>query len=142
MARFASAQGSQTEAINAVADVANQVGGGAYEERTAGAVTLTPAQMINGIIKQGGTPGAFNMTTASAAALVAAIKNCQVGSKFEFALINGGDNTVTIVAGTGVTLKGTTAVPTAKTQVYRGVVTNAAAGSEAVTFVGLLTAPV
>lgn len=142
MPRFTSMFGSNTDAINDLADRANQVAQGAYESRAAGAFTLTAAQLINGVINQSGTPGAFNMATPTAAAIVAALKAAQANSMFEFTLINGGNGTVTVVAGTGVTLAGTTAVPTLKTQMYRGIVTSAASGAEAVTLVGLLTAPV
>jgi hypothetical protein len=140
MARFASSQASQNDAINTLADVSEQQTSAAYLARTAGAITLSAAQIINGIVNQSGTPGAFNMTTPTAAAIVAALKNCQIGTKFEFVLMNGGDGTVTIVAGDGVTLAGVTAVPTVKTQIYRGVVT--AVATPAVTLVGLLRAPI
>lgn len=138
VSRFVTAPKSQNEAIDQVVDLANQANQCAYLARTAGAVTLTAAQMIGGIIKQGGTPGAFNMTTPTALEIIAALYNAQVGSVFEFIIINGGDNTITIVAGTDVTLVGTTAVPTSKTQLYRGVVT----GATTVSLIGLLTAAI
>jgi hypothetical protein len=53
--------------------------------------------------------------------------------------MNTSDNTTTITAGAGVTLVGTVAVPTNKTQIYRGVVT--AVDTPAVSLVGLLYAP-
>jgi hypothetical protein len=140
MAEFVSNPSSMVDADRQTIQLANQVAQRAYLARTAGAVTLTAAQLINGVVNQSGTPGAFNMTTPTAAAIVAAIKNCQVGSAFEFILVNGGDGTVTIVAGDGVTLAGTTAVPTVKSQIYRGIVT--AVATPAVTLLGVLTAPV
>lgn len=136
MARFAVTQGSQTAAIGTTVDLANFTGQRAIVNRTDGAVTLTAAQFVNAIVMQSGTPGAFNMTTPTAAQVVAAIPNCQVGSAFEFIINNAGDNTITVVAGTGVTLVGTTTVATSKARVYRGVVT--AVDTPAVSLLGIV----
>lgn len=136
--RFVTATTDQTGAINALADLANQTAQTAYNAQTTGARTLTAAQFVNGIVNQGGTPGAIAVTTPTAAAIVAALKNAQANSAFDFVLLNNGDNTVTITAGSGVTLVGTVAVPAATNQIFRGVVTVATSGSEAVTLVGLI----
>lgn len=138
MARFANPQHSNEEAIGTLADELHVVGHGAYEERTEGAVTLTPAQLINGVIKQGGSPGAFAMTYPTAAAIVAAIANCQVGSRFEFDLINGGDGTITMTTNTGISVKGTATIATSKSQHFVGIVT--AVDTPAVTIAAILTA--
>ncbi|MGE0677770.1 hypothetical protein [Pseudolabrys sp.] len=140
--RFVTAQTSQTDAINAVADLANQNGQASIVAKSGATTTLTAAEMVNTVIQQSGTNGALSVATATAAALVAALKNAQANSVFDMAILNTNDNTVTLTAGDGVTLSGTTAVPTNKSQIYRGIVTNAASGSEAVTLVGLLKAPV
>jgi hypothetical protein len=140
MERFAEAQKSQTEAIGTVADVANAASAASLLARTAGAVTLTPAQMINGIISQGGTPGAFNMTTPTASALAAAMPNCQIGSAFDFVVRNGGDGAITIVAGSGVDLVGTTAVPAGFSQVYKAIAKGSEGAVTGFDLVGLLHA--
>ena len=141
MTRYATAKASTTEAVNAAADLANFNNKVALLARTAGALVMTADEFLQGLILQTGTPGAFNLTTPTAAAIVAAIPNAQVGSSFHFTFKNAGDGTVTMVAGdAGVTLAGTTAVPTAKSQTYRGVVT--AVDTPAVTVVGIGTAAI
>jgi hypothetical protein len=140
MARFASAQVGLTQAIDTVVDEANQSGQGADNAVTTTSFTATVAQLINGVIRLSGQ-AAINVTTPTAAQIVAAIFNCQVGSWFEFTLQNNNSGTATVVAGTGVTLAGTLTAPTTnKTQIYKGIVTNATLGSEAVKLVGLLVA--
>lgn len=141
MARFASTQTSEGDAIGTLADAVVAVSSGAYTAKTVTThYTLTAAEMINGVVKEGGTPGAHNVTTPTAALIVAAIPNCQIGSTFDFYLMNGSDNTATMLAGTNVTLIGTTAVPTAKSQVYKGIVT--AVATPAVSVIGILTAAI
>jgi hypothetical protein len=144
MARFAAAQNSEGAAIGTTVDVANFAGSSAYNGITASAPTLTAAQMLNGIAALSGQTAAQNVTTADAADLVAAIPNCMVGSSFDFVIQNGHSSSgaATVLAGAGVTLTGVTAVPVAKTQLYRGIVTNATAGAAAVRLVGLLTVPI
>lgn len=138
--RFTTVQGSETDAINSVADLANFDTVFSYVALTSDSPTLTVAQMVNGIVQVSGQSTAQNVTTPIAAALIAAIPNCQVGSSFEFTLQNLNTNSgdVTIVAGSGVTLTGATTVPRNHTQFYRGIVTNVSA--PAVRFVGLMTA--
>lgn len=140
--RFVVAPKSDVEAINQVADRAIQVGQCGYTSQATAPGTLGVAAFINGLYSQTGTPGAVNLTTPTAAAIVAAIKNCQVGDAFDFQILNNGDATITVVAGSGVTLVGTTAVPTVKGQIYKGIVTVATVGSEAVTLVAVLKAPI
>lgn len=144
MPRFAAAQNSEGAAIGTTVDVANFAGSGAYNAITAASPTLTTAQMLNGIAALSGQTAAQNVTTPSAAALVAAIPNCMVGSAFDFVIINGHSSSgaATVLAGAGVTLTLTTVVPIAKTQLYRGIVTNITPGAQAVRLVGLLTVPI
>jgi hypothetical protein len=139
MTRFVSNITDLNHAAAKLADFIVQAVKRTIAAKTAATATLTAAEMINGIVRQSGTIGAQNTSTATAAALVAVIENCQVGSSFEFILMNTSDNTTTITAGAGVTLVGTVAVPTNKTQIYRGVVT--AVDTPAVSLVGLLYAP-
>lgn len=67
--------------------------------------TLTAAQILGGFII--GVPtGAANYTTDTAANIINAIEGAVVGSSIQFTVRNksGGANTITLVAGTGVTL--------------------------------------
>ena len=139
MTRFVAAQTGPTQALDAVVDLANQTAQGSYTAVTAATVTLTAAQVINGIVNiSGGSTCAVTMPTA--AAVVAAIQNCQVGSWFDFFIQNTNSGTATMNgAVTGNTYTGQVVNPlTHVTQHYKGIVTNATAGSEAVTYYGLL----
>lgn len=144
MARFAATQASEGAAIGTAVDVANFAAQSAYTALTSNNPTLTAAQMLNGIVNVSGQTAAQAVTTPTAAALVAAIPNCQVGSSFDFVLQNANTSSgaVTFTAGSGVTNVGTVNVPITKTQVYRGIVTNATSGAEAVSIYGLLTAAI
>ena len=71
----------------------------------AGAQTLTAAQILGGFII--GVPtAAANYTTDTAANILKALQGAQVGSAIFFTVRNksAGANTITLVAGTGVTL--------------------------------------
>lgn len=106
----------------------------------AAGVTLTTAQIFAAsIVRSGG--GAVSDTTPTAAAIVAAIPGCEVGSSFDFWIANDNTGTLTIVAGSGVTLSRTTTVSSGFTRHYRVYVTNATAASEAVTVEGVLVTP-
>lgn len=87
------------------------------------AVTLTVTEFINGVYIQTGTPGTSIKTSPTAAAIVAAIIGCAIGSKFEFIVDNGGDAALTLAAGDGVTISGTATITEAKTRMFVGVVT-------------------
>lgn len=143
MTRFTTPQKSEGEAINTLVDLANEEAMGAYNALTVTTnLTLTTARFMNGIVRLGGTPAdAFNVTTPTAAAIVAATVNAQAGSWSELIIQNVSGKTATVVAGTDVTLVGTTAVADSETQIYKAIITNATAGSEAVTLIGLLYAP-
>lgn len=101
--------------------------------------TWTAAQVRGGQITRSGAI-AVSDTTPSAALLVAAIPGCEVGSTIEFDVINNNTGLLTILAGSGVTLTGTTTISTLFTRKYRARVTNATASSEAVTLYGVSTA--
>lgn len=105
----------------------------------AAGVTLTAAQMLGGIITRSGAI-AVSDTTASAAAIVAAIPGCEVGSTAFLYIINNNTALLTLLAGSGVTLAATTTTATLFTRLYAIEVTNATVGTEAVTFKGVLTA--
>ncbi len=140
MTRFVTATTSQDNAINQLADAVNQATTGTRTAGTVtGAVVLTTGQLINGWYVASGTAGAQTVTTPTAAAIVAAIYNCQVGSMFDFFLNNGNNGTLTVTGGTNVTIVGTAAVLTGgKGNYFKGFVTNATSGTEAVTMVAML----
>lgn len=90
--------------------------------------TLTVAQLLGGLIT--GTPtAAANYTLPTATLIVAALgswSNPYIGQSFEFTIKNtsAGANTITAVAGTGVTLTGTATVAQNAIKRFRLVVTN------------------
>lgn len=98
-------------------------------------LTLTADQFINGLLHQtGGTTN--SVTSPTAAQIVAAIKNCAVGTHFFFGVLNQGSGAVTMVAGAGVNA-GTwpptsDIIATGTGQFYMGVVTSITPASEAV----------
>jgi hypothetical protein len=79
-------------------------------------------------------------TTPTAAAIVAAIPGCEVGSTVWFDVVNNNRGTLSIVAGAGVTLEGKTTISAGFTRRYAARVTNATAGKQAVTLYGIFTA--
>jgi hypothetical protein len=99
--------------------------------------TLTVAQSVNAILLRSGA-AAVTDTTPTAAAIVAALANPGNNDTFRLTIINTNTGTLTIGAGTGVTLAGTTTIPTVNTREYVGVITNATKGSEAVTLRGVM----
>ena len=104
------------------------------------AQTYTAAQMLGGLIRR----GTANQITANridvtdtAAAIVAAIPGCIVGSGFEFSISNeDSTHTIQLDGGVGVTIAPTdpsTVIPVNSTGRFLVVVTNKTAASEAVT---------
>lgn len=94
-----------------------------------GEATFTPAQLVNGIYHQTGTPGAVAKTFPTAASIFAAIRGAVVGTSFDFIFWNDGDGEVTLTADAGptVTLYGTATVTAAKGRKCRCVFTSATA---------------
>ena len=109
-------------------------------DNTNGADTYTAAEMMGGLILRG-TDNAITAAvvdvTATAAAIVAAIPGCIVGSGFEFRVSNrDATHTVSVDGGVGVTMSPndpSTVIPAGSTGTLLVVVTNATAASEAVT---------
>jgi len=101
--------------------------------------TWTTAQIAPGVLTRSGAAGVSD-TTPTAAQIVAAIPGCEVGSGYEFSVINNNSGTLTIVAGAGVTLAGTTTIATLQMRRYLVRVNAFAAGSEAVILHGIFTA--
>jgi len=98
--------------------------------------TYTAAGVIGGTITRTGITANRTDAMPTAAAIVAAIPGCVVGTTFEFVLNNNDDtNTVTLNgANTGVTYEGTaTALAVGDAWLFRVVVTSITGGSEAVT---------
>ena len=94
-----------------------------------GEATFTPAQLVNGLYHQTGTPGAVAKTFPTAAEIFAYIRGAVVGTSFDFIFWNGGDGEVTLTADAGatVTLFGTATVTAAKGRKCRCVFTSATA---------------
>jgi len=142
MARFADTLGSNTEAINTVADQANSQTMGAYTALTSSSPTFTAAQFVNGIINLSGQTAAQSPVPPTATDILAALPNAQIGTIFDVVIINANTSSgaATPQTATGVTLVGTVAIPITKTQLFRGRVTGI--DTPAVVMYGLLTAPV
>lgn len=84
---------------------------------TAGAGVLSAAGIVGQQITRSGPTGAFSDATASAAAIVAAIPNAEVGQSFFVNIKNTTAFAETITAGGGITLSGFTIVPANSTLV-------------------------
>ena len=78
---------------------------------TVGNGVLTAAGILGGVIVRTGPTGAFSDTTASAAAIIAAIPGAFVGLSFYVTIKNGTAFAQTLVAGVGVTLPTTVVIP-------------------------------
>lgn len=96
------------------------------------AATLTAAEMLDGLFTI--TPTAARaLTTDTAANIVAALPNAQVGSWFDITIVCLAAFAATLTAGSGITIIGTAAVNN-QAGTFRALVTNVTSGSEAVTF--------
>jgi len=78
-------------------------------DNTADAVTYTAAELLGGLILRDPNGGARSDVTPDATDIVAAIENAGAGDAFEFTIRNTADaaETITLTAGTGITLSGT-----------------------------------
>lgn len=101
---------------------------------TAG-TTLTGAQLAGGIINRTGPTAAFSDTTDTAANILAALPNAYVGMSVQLHVINNVAFACTLVAGTGVTLAGTTAIAASQSRAFELLVTDVA--TPAVTVQGI-----
>lgn len=108
---------------------------------TAGAVTYTAAQILGGLLLRDCNGASRSDVTPTAALLLAAINGPLVGTSFEFVIRNTADaaETITVTAGTGVTLSGTMTIAQSNSKRFRAVVTVTTVGSEAVTIYSLGT---
>ena len=92
---------------------------------TAGAATLTAAQILGGLIFRDPSGANRSDTTPTAASLIAAIHNCKVGDSFEFTIANTTDasETITLISGTGTTRIGTMTIAQNNAKRFRAVIT-------------------
>lgn len=103
---------SDEGAIQYLAAIVNSMRSGLYTGLTGASPTLTAAQMVGGSVSVSGQTTAQNVTTDTAANIIARMQaldaNAAIGSTARFTLIN--DNTssgaVTVVLGSGVTNAG------------------------------------
>jgi hypothetical protein len=101
--------------------------------------TLTADQLLAGILLRTGPAGAFSDTTPTAAQILAAIPKGDINSNRMVLIRNGGGGLMTLLAGTGVTLRGTTTIAAGNGRFYLVSITAKAVGSEAVNLRGLIT---
>lgn len=73
---------------------------------TVGAGTLTAAAIAGGVINRSGPTAAYTDTTDTAANIIAALPNAQLGQSWEATIVNTTGFAETIAGGTGVTLSG------------------------------------
>ncbi len=99
----------------------------------AAGTTLTAAQIAGQLITRSGATAAFTDTTDTAANIIAALPNAQVGQSFEATIVNATAFPQTLAAGAGVTLSGVTQI--APNCVGRFLITYA--GPNAVSIYGL-----
>lgn len=108
---------------------------------TASNVTYSAADLFSGVILRDPNGAARSDTTPTAANIVSAVSNASANSSFGFTIVNTADaaETITLSAGTGVTLSGTMTVEQNERRSFLVVVTNATASSEAVTIYNVST---
>jgi hypothetical protein len=100
-------------------------------DATAGALTYTAAQLLGGLILRDPAGASRSDVTPTAALIIAALAANQAGkapvagSSFEFTIRNTADaaETITVTAGTGVTLSGTMTIAQSNSKRFLCVVT-------------------
>lgn len=126
--------------VQALIGLVGNFGGGLAADANAIGHTLSVANFLSGVFVRIGPAGAFSDTTPTAAQIVAAIPNVVVGSNRLIAIQNSAGGLMTLLAGTGVALSGTTTVAAGSTRWFLASVTNATSGSEAINLQGISTA--
>lgn len=98
---------------------------------TAGAATYTAAQLLGGLILRDTSGGNRSDVTPDAADIVAAVPQAGIGTSFEFTVRNTADaaETITITAGTGITLSGTMTIAQNNSKRFLCLVTGATAAT-------------
>ena len=91
---------------------------------TDAAQTLTAAELLESKLFTCTPTAARNFTTATAAQIVAALKDESAGTSFEFTIVNraGATHAITLVGGTDVSVIGAAAVAAATSGTFVGVV--------------------
>lgn len=108
-------------------------------DATAGVRTWTAASMLSGLLVR--TPGsAITDVPDTAANILAAMDNPQIGDSFFFVVINLTAAILTLGTSTGVTLSGTTAIAASAVRMYQAQVTGVSTPAVVITGVGAMTA--
>lgn len=94
---------------------------------TAGAATYTAAHLLGGLILRDPNGASRSDVTPTAALLIAALPGFAVGDSFEFTIRNTADaaETITVTAGTNVTLSGTMTIAQSNSKRFLVLVTAA-----------------
>lgn len=92
--------------------------------QTADAGDLTGADFV---VWKNTANNAVALTTRTATQMFADVPHAQIGQSFVLRIFSGGDNTVTLTAGTGVTITGTATVATTKWRDFLATFTSATA---------------
>lgn len=110
-------------------------------DTTAGAVTLTAAQLLGGLILRDPNGAGRSDVFPTAALLVAAIPGATIGTSFNVTIRNTADaaETITMTAGTGCTISGTATIAQNNSKTFLIRLTGVTAGSEAYTAYSLGT---
>lgn len=95
---------------------------------TAGAVTLTAAQVLGGLIDRDPAGGARTDTLPTGTLMAAALNQAGIGNAIEFTIKNSADaaETITVAGGTGGTTKGTMTIAQNNTKRFLLIMTAAA----------------
>lgn len=107
----------------------------------ANALTYTAAQILGGLILRATSGAGRADLFPTAAAIVAAMPGCQVGTAFEVTIRNdaGAAETITMTTNTGLTLSGTMTIAQSNMKRFLVRLTNVTPGSEAATIYSLGT---
>tara|TARA_Y100001938_G_C8064502_1_gene419376 strand:+ start:84 stop:851 length:768 start_codon:yes stop_codon:yes gene_type:complete len=110
-------------------------------DSTAGASTYTAAILMGGYLIRDPAGGDRSDVTPTAAQIAAVIPNAAVNDSFRFIIKNqaDADETITLTAGTGVTITGTATIAQNNTKEWLCVLTNVGSGTEAATIYSLGT---
>lgn len=105
---------------------------------TAGALTYTARQILDGLILRDPNGAGRSDVTPTATEILAQIQAPRVGEYFEFTVRNTADasEAITLTAGTGVTLSGTMTIAQNNTKRFRAVITGTATPAVTVYSIG------
>lgn len=135
MSRFNVTLNSEGAVLGNIADTLDLITSRSYQAVTSGSSSTATAALFWGGVYNFSGGSTYTLTTPTAAALVAAFPNVEVGCAMPFRIYNANSGTTTVTAGTGVTIVGPSTVATNKGQGWDVIVTNATSGSEAVVMV-------